>query len=119
MDLCVCASGVEIPRSCWFSKGQLRRFSRVIRGQLAHLQPRLIPVKEQRQLYSREVKGPQQCEVQIMSHYQKLTAVVMGHLRADDGSGNRFSTSGHIVITSLMTESVSTSKQLVLISKDK
>lgn len=70
-----------------------------------------IPVKEQRQLYSREAKGPSQCEVQIMSHYQKLTAVVMGHLIADDGSGNRFSTSGHIVITSFITKSMSCTTQ--------
>lgn len=46
-----------------------------------------------------------------MTHYWKLTAVVMGHLIADDGSGNRFSTSGHIVITRFINKSISCTAQ--------
>lgn len=46
-----------------------------------------------------------------MTHYRKLTAVVMGHLIADDGSGNRFSTSGHIVITRFINKSISYTAQ--------
>lgn len=48
----------------------------------------------------------------------------MGHLIADDGSGNRFSTSGHTVITSFRTKSIScilnleTDLYVVRISKD-
>lgn len=46
-----------------------------------------------------------------MSHYQKLTAVVMGHIIADDRSSNGFPTSVHIVITSIITTSASWTSQ--------
>lgn len=98
-------------RPSWISKGQCLQFyskqsevSELIRSHSDFCERAASIIQP-------GVKGPQQCEVQIMSHYGKLTAVVMGHLMADDGSGNRFSTSVHIVITSFITKSISCTTQ--------
>lgn len=103
--MCVCASGVNLQFVLW------RALTAIFLSNQRSASHSRSLWKSSINYTAEKVTGPLQCEVHIMSHYQKLTAVVMGHLIADDGSGNGFPTSVHIVLTSFITRSVSWTSQ--------